>query len=240
MDRWFPRISIPMTWNQFRRLPQHPAYRYEYLEGTARLTSRPRRYHALLSLERHWPSTCNADIRPIDAAAWGKLPDGFAEAFATTAPLSLLEPKLRLAAARDCLERTQRGEHGLLIEPACLVAVADGRVCGAIVVTLLQAGDLERFDDPRWGEPPPDDALETGWGRPHVAWIWTSPGVARCGLGSAMLARSAQALAELGYRELASTFLLGNEPSLLWHWKNGFRLLSYVGSPQRITESAPT
>lgn len=242
MDHWFPRITLPMTWSQFRTLPQHPAYRYEYLEGQARLTARLRRYHALLTLpaSRVTASESGARLRPINEATWRKLPPVFAEAFAATAPLSFLGPEQRLAAATDCLERTRNGEHGLLVESASFVAVERDRIEAAIVITLLQAGDLERFDDPQWGEPPPADALESRWGRPHVTWVLTAPGAARRGLASALLKRSAQALTELGYRELASTFLLGNEASLLWHWKNGFRLLSYVGSPRRITESGST
>ena len=238
MERWFPRIDIPMTWDQFRQLPQHPAFRYEYLDGTAKLSARLRRYHALASLTGPAPATATKDrtLRPVAAADWEQLPQRFAEAFSDTAPLSLLEPALRLTAARDCLERTQAGEHGLLIESASFVATADGQIDAAVLITLLQAGDLERFDDPRWSEPPPPDALQTGWGRPHLTWVFTTPHAGRRGLASALLQRARAALAELGYTELASTFLLGNEPSLLWHWKNGFRLLSYVGSPRRITD----
>jgi ribosomal protein S18 acetylase RimI-like enzyme len=108
-----------------------------------------------------------------------------------------------------------------------------GKLHGAVLITLLQAGDLESFDDPLWKEIPPENALELRWGRPHVTWIFTSPHAARRGLASALLDRAAAALMHMGYTELASTFLLGNEPSLLWHWRNGFRLMSYVGSPRR-------
>ena len=237
MDRWFPRITIPMTWDRFRQLPKHPAYRYEYLDGAAKLTAQLRRYHALLAPIARNPALPNAaaEIRPIDPADWDHLPELFADAFATTAPFSLLEPEQRRAAARDCLERTRGGEHGLLIEAASFVAAVNQQVCAAILITLLQAGDLEQFDDPRWGERPPPNALQVGWGRPHVTWVLSAPNAARSGLASALLDRAATALADLGYCELASTFLLGNEPSLLWHWKNGFRLLSYVGSPRRLT-----
>ena len=41
-----------------------------------------------------------------------------------------------------------------------------------------------------------------------------------------------------GYKELASTFLLGNESSTLWHWRMGFRLLAYPGSMRLIREQA--
>jgi hypothetical protein len=45
-----------------------------------------------------------------------------------------------------------------------------------------------------------------------------------------LLAAAGNALLELGYRELLTTFMLGNESSMLWHWRNGFRLLAYPGS----------
>ncbi len=39
---------------------------------------------------------------------------------------------------------------------------------------------------------------------------------------------------ELGYTELISSFILGNESSMLWHWRNGFELLPYSGSRRRF------
>jgi len=241
MDRWFTRLAIPMSWQQFRQLPQHPAYRYEYRNGVAHLIPRLRRYHGLLNLPVRTVSSQSASsdstIRPVADDDWEQLPELFANAFASTAPFSMLEPPQRLSAAQDCITRTLTGEYGLLVAPASFVAVEANQLRGAILITLLQAGDLEAFDDPRWKEIPPENALESGWGRPHVTWVFTSPIAARQGLASALLNRAADALLHLGYTELASTFLLGNEPSLLWHWRNGFHLLSYVGSPRRIRSS---
>lgn len=235
MERWFPRIDIPMTWAQFRQLPEHPAYRYEYLDGVARLTGRPRRYHALLSFDDRIrrASAIAADVRPIDPPEWTQLPGVFADAFAGTAPLSLLEPEQRFAAAADCLARTRAGEFGVCVPPASFVALIDEQVVAAIIITLVQAGDLHDFTDPRWGEPPPPDALDRRWGRPHLTWVLSAPAAARRGLASALLDRSIATLQDLQYRELATTFLLGNEASLLWHWRNGFQLLPYVGSSRR-------
>lgn len=236
MERWFPRLAVPMTWEQFRQLPQHAAFRYEYLDGVAKLTSRPRRYHALLSFPDAppLPRPNAATVRSLQADDWQRLPSVFAAAFAGSPPFSLLTPEQRLAAAEDCLERTQAGEFGATIEPASFIAFVEDRIAAAIIITLLQAGDLERFDDPRWGERPPLDPLSQRWGRPHVTWVLTDPRHARQGLASALLDRSVAALTDLGYHELASTFLLGNEPSALWHWRNGFRLLRYVGSGRRV------
>ncbi len=65
-------------------------------------------------------------------------------------------------------------------------------------------------------------------GRPHLTWIFVHPFAAGQGAGTALLRAATRGLLALGYAELASTFLLGNESSTLWHWRNGFRL---AGSP---------
>jgi L-amino acid N-acyltransferase YncA len=47
------------------------------------------------------------------------------------------------------------------------------------------------------------------------------------GLGTALIQSVVHELRGLGFRELATTFLLGNTSSLLWHWRMGFRLVAY-------------
>jgi hypothetical protein len=42
----------------------------------------------------------------------------------------------------------------------------------------------------------------------------------------------------MGYKELASTFLLGNDPSTLWHWANRFRVLPLYGAWRQEKGSA--
>jgi L-amino acid N-acyltransferase YncA len=70
-----------------------------------------------------------------------------------------------------------------------------------------------------------------------LTWIFVGPWHAGHGVGTALLAHAIQGLLGLGYTELLSTFLLGNTSSMLWHWRNGFRLLPYPGSPRVIRES---
>jgi GNAT superfamily N-acetyltransferase len=94
--------------------------------------------------------------------------------------------------------------------------------------------DLTGLDPLHWVEPPPPDWLGRGLGRPHLTWIFVGPWHAEHGIGSALLAAATQRLLAHRYRELASTFLLGNDASLLWHWRNGFRLLPNPISPRQI------
>ena len=52
-------------------------------------------------------------------------------------------------------------------------------------------------------------------------------------MGTALLHAAAGALRALGYAEMVSTFLLGNDSSMLWHWRAGFRLLTHPASRRR-------
>ena len=115
---------------------------------------------------------------------------------------------------------------------ACFAAV-DGRgdrPLGAALVTRLQDEDRDWYAD--LGPAPAS-------GHPHLTWVFVAPMLARHGVGSLLLSAVVDALLAAGDTLLASTFLLGNESSTLWHWRNGFRLLGYPGSPRQIGRRVP-
>jgi hypothetical protein len=248
IEQWFSTIELPLTFEQFERLPQNPAYKWEYFDGRAWLTPRPKMYHALLdlrSLDLAMAAPATQEevvIRPLADEDWQRLPPVFAAAFYRVQPFASLTDEVRLQAAQACLEETREGGEGPLIADACLAAVrkSDAAPIGALLATLTPAGDPTEWGSFRWKTPPPPDAVARGLGRPHLTWVFVTPWFARYGVGTALLATAAPALIRLGYSELASTFLLGNESSTLWHWRVGFRLLSYPGSMrllrQRIRE----
>ena len=151
-------------------------------------------------------------------------------------PFASLSDRRRLEAAAACLKLTRDGGDGPLIEKACQVACGSerGHPVGAILVTLIPMIDLNDFSSLRWETPPPPDCVERRLGRPHLTWIFVGPWHAGHGIGSALLAHAARSLLELGYTELISSFILGNTSSMLWHWRNGFELLPYVGSLRGI------
>jgi GNAT superfamily N-acetyltransferase len=243
VDRWFFGIELPLSLEDFRRLPTNPAFKYEYIAGRALLTPRPKECHGLLDLREKQGDRASAAvtqdsvrIRRLRAADWGALDELFAGAFHRVQPFASLNEPQRLAAARQCLRYTHDGNDGPLIEPACLVAVEEenDHLCGAILVTLMPDVDLNTSFDLRWKEPPPADWAQRKVGRPHLTWIFVGPGSREQGLGTALLAAAAAALLELGYRELASTFLVGNDASVHWHWRSGFRLASRPYSRSRM------
>jgi hypothetical protein len=234
-DQWMPFLQLPLTIEQFYQLPRHAAYKYEYISGQAWLTPRPKHYHAMLDL-RPIAAEEGVPLRLLQAADWDDLASLFASAFYGIQPFGSLEDDPRRKAARECLERTRAGGDGPLIESASFVALDRERpeLIGAILITLLPEADPTGWDAFHWPEPPPADCIERRLGRPHLTWIFVSPWVRAEGTGTALLASGVRELLALGYTQLATTFLAGNDSSMLWHWRNGFRLLAHPGSKRAL------
>ncbi len=232
-----PAIELPLTIEQFHQLPRNPAYKYEYLSGKAYLSPRARHYHAVLDLERR-PVSEDVQIRPINGNELMDLIPLFCGAFHSIQPYGSLDEATRERAARHAMERTRTGGDGPLIEQASFVAQdknkPPGTTVGAILVTLLPAGDATDMDSYYWQEPPPDDCIVQRQGRPHLTWVFVSPLETGCGVGTALLTAAGNTLLDMGFRQLFTTFISGNDSSMLWHWRNGFQLLPYPGSRREI------
>jgi GNAT superfamily N-acetyltransferase len=235
-DEWMDGLQLPLTIEQFHRLPRNAAYKYEFLNGNAYLSARPKFFHALLDLaplaDRPLPAAASTVLRPIRHADWEGLTSLFSAAFRGVVPFGCLEDGPRQEAARKSLLFTHDGGDGPRIDRASFVAEDwdSTRPIGAILVTLLPDEDPSDWSAFHWKEPPPADCLERAIGRPHLTWIFVSPLESGRGIATALLNAAVRELLILGYRQLASTFLLGNDSSLLWHWRCGFRLATYAGS----------
>ena len=231
-NQWMPRLELKLTPSQFRQLPRSPAYRYSYHKGAAWLNPRPRYYHASLDLTS-LALDAPADVvtRPVGKEDWEGLAEVFAQAFAEQPPFCALGPKKRVRAVRASLAQVREGGDGPWIEQASFVATApDGQALGAILVTLVPLGDPTDWGAYLWLAPPPPGSIELHLGRPHLTWVFVRADSAGRGVGTALLKRAAESLREMSYDELHSTFMAGNDSSMLWHWRAGFRLLGYPGS----------
>lgn len=242
-DEWMPRLELPISYEMFQQLPRNAAYKYEYFHERAWLNPRPRYYHALLDLST-WAErpledvSGKAKLRAVRASDWEGLAPLFSAAFERQQPFCGLDDERALAAARKSLEHTRSGGDGPWIEQASFIATdgESGPEVGAILVTLLPDSDPRSWHSYHWDEPPPPDALARGLGRPHLTWIFVAPVDAGQGVGTLLLSAAVRALLAMGYQQLASTFLIGNDSSMLWHWRSGFRLLPYPGSWRRFEE----
>jgi GNAT superfamily N-acetyltransferase len=240
-DEWMPTITLPLSKEQFQRLPRNPAYKYEYLDGVAYLSPRARHYHAALDLsarppEATLPGCASFTLRLLRDSDWPELEVVFAGTFRHIQPFGCLDDALLKHAAHECLERTRTGRDGPLIPSACFVAEHEKHIIGGILLTLVPGDDECNSESYRWREPPPERCVEDRLGTPHLTWIFVAPMLAGKGVGSALLAAAVGDLRKLGYARLLSTFVVGNESSMLWHWRSGFRLLAYPVSYRLMAE----
>ncbi len=235
-DQWMIPRTIRISPCDLARVPLHPNWRFEAQpDGIfAHLLPRPRFGHALLALNR-W--RCPGPCKRVDFRSWresdsGDLVSLFVRAFSSLEPIAGLGDQERVAAAREALADAWRGAEGPVSRASVVAVDSSGTALGAVMVTLLPGGNLDGPGAWRWHEPPPVDLEAIGGGLPHLTWIFVDPDIQHSGLGAALLARGVETLRSMGYSQLASTFLTGNHASALWHWRMGFELMSWPGSPR--------
>ena len=224
-----------MSIASYRRLPRHPAYKFEYWDGQLRITPRWNSHAMFLPLrspeEAVFPDADGVFIRPLESGDWDVLPEVLSLAFAHSPPLGMISARRRVWAARDWLWSTRDGDEGRLVEPACVVAVDrkdSTRVLGALIVTLMAGFTRSWYMRRRLAVPPPPPPdLADGGEQPQISWIFVHPAVSGQGVGRVLLATATRSLWNAGYRELASATDCGNVTSMAWHWRTGFVLLPH-------------
>lgn len=217
IDRCFEVIDLDISHEEFQRLPRNLAYKYEYFDGHALLTPRPKIQFARLELPHSLKLTADLErdsvsptVRALDATDWRELRHAFAFAFERMPPFGTLPRERRLPAAEDALRETRDGLHGEVVENASCVALDGDARAGACIITLPTMASWQ-----------PQEMS----GQPHLSWIFVSPMAWRQGVASALLSHAAKQLEALGHCGLYSTLLVGNAPSTFWHWRMGFCLL---------------
>ena len=69
--------------------------------------------------------------------------------------------------------------------------------------------------------------------QPQISWVFVCSRASGQGVSARMLDATTRSLWDLGYHELASATHQGNDASMRWHWRNGFRLLPCFESDNR-------
>jgi GNAT superfamily N-acetyltransferase len=235
-DEWMPSLKLKLPREEFERLPRHPAYKYELIDGVTCISPWPRYYHAQLELQRFHAEEddrADAEIRPAQAEDLAALIPVFLGAFARLQPYGSLSDEQGKLAAERSLTRTFTGGDGPWIEAASFVALHEGMIAGAILITLVPGGDPVDWDSYRWQEPAPGDLWAKQGGQPHLTWIFVKNISQGAGVGTQLLAEAVRALKDQRHQSLWTTFMAGNDSSLLWHWRNGFELAPYPMSKRR-------
>jgi GNAT superfamily N-acetyltransferase len=226
----FRQIRLRVNWRAWEMLPRNSAFKYEYFDDAALLTPRPKSFDAVLRLENWRPpprdqselvlSRKSAIIRRWEQRDWDGAADAFYSSFARQLPFASYSRVRARRLAAQCLRHTRDGGDGELLPEACFVAESNREGDSRAVI----GGALVTVADAPWVV----SRLGLGEGVtavPHLTWIFVSQFEARRGIGAALLARIVRSLREAGHRALASTFVLGNDSSVLWHWRNGFELV---------------
>ena len=228
--RFFRRVSFPLDYKIWRKMPRHPSFKHEYWDGKLHWTPRPNTCDVYLDLDQWQPPQPGERklpprrepiiVRHLREEDWEKLPRVFCAASRQWPPLSQWDGAAPLQAARLIVEWARQGKDGPLVLPACFVALArDGSpasgeelIIGAAIVTLVRTERLR-------GPPP-----ASGEHLPHLDWIFVAWMDQRRGIGTLLLGAVVSKLRALGHNTLASTVLTGNAAPMLWHWSSGFHL----------------
>lgn len=228
-EQWMPTLRLGMTREEFQQLPRNPSFTYDFVDGEVYIRPFPLIYHGCLDLQNyHSPKDLHIrngiSIQPLENAKILGLSNLFDECFKTVQPFAGMSERQRQEAVRYCLDRTQSGKDGLCLDDSCFCAKdQEQRIVAAIIITQLERIDeLSILNANKMNEQKNYE--------PHLTWIFVHPAYGRSGVGTALLRQSASVLGSQNYHRLYSSFLPGNLTSILWHWRNGFQLLSGPGS----------
>lgn len=236
-DEWMPTLRMKLSREEFDRLPRHPAFKYELLAEETLISPWPRHAHASLTLSRYRPAVDDVaalQLRLATSDDIDRLVPVFCGAFDHRQPYGSLDEETMRKAARISLERTFTGVDGVFVAAASFVVLHEDRPVGAVLITLLPGGDPNEWHCLHWDETPPPDLWDKRGGQPHLTWIFVGRNGQGDGIGTQLLRAAVRTLKKQGYRTLWSTFLVGNEISTLWHWRNGFELLPLQLSKRRM------
>jgi len=187
-------MRFPLSTELLWRLPRHPDWRYERIDGEAVLSPRPRPLHLRRPTGLPVPMTgANAEVREFDVRC-----DRAAVALLLLDSWSHEDPYRSLENPAEVL----RGEIERYLGTAELGAVAVD--CGVVRAVALVYGGIA--------------------GAPMLSWLTVARDVRERGLATGLLALITTALRARGIGELASATSAANTPSLRWHLSRGFQL----------------
>lgn len=190
-------MQFPLSLDLLMRLPRHPDWRYELIEGEALLTPRPQPLGFRRSTDAALPAApaCEADVRAVETS--GDRVGIIAlltEVWSDEDPYRSFEEDARDEELRRVVERSVERPDEL----DGAVAV-DGRgLCACALVTPAAP--------------------------PTLSWLTVRRDLRGRGLATALLGVVVDALAARGEPVLASFASAANVPSLRWHLACGFEL----------------
>lgn len=195
---------LPMDIEAYHRLPWKLGWKYEYWNGQVHIT--PRYNIVKVSIEIT-PRPVNSPfrIRAVENDDEPELTRVYLEAFGDTIEYCDWESEKIADSARDAIQNYFPGKRGIPL-PASRVAIHQHTETGeeALVGAALIVED-----------------------RPGVALLdilFISPAYQRQGVATALVSVVMNVLYDAGFQLLESRYMLGNDPSLVWHRNFGFQV----------------
>lgn len=196
-------MKLPMSMDDFHRVPRHPDWKWEYWDGAAQLSYRPRTIELTLDTAAAVRVTRQHDVRLVDTTRdQERLRTFLADVWRTEDPCRTFDEQTTDEWLRYGLDTS----FTRLDEPAGILVEAGAELVGAVVT--------ER--------PYPRDEIQVLC----LGWLTVRSGYRCDGVATAMLAAVVEVLRTAGVQQLRSGVSVGNRPSLYWHWRNGFQAVS--------------
>ncbi len=204
-------IHRQMTIEEYHDFPRHLGWKYEYYGGKIHVTRREVMVPLILDLPRgrrggrsekaarqgSGEPVAGLTLRPVEAEDERRLFDLFIAAFSSTIDFAGYPQERFLEEARKCLRRHFGEQRGRRL-PASRVAEHGEQPVGAFLLREFERGvllDMAFVDPARQGS----------------------------GIGTHLLEAAVRELVRGGETRLYSCCFLGNESSLAWHQRRGFR-----------------
>jgi len=202
---------IPMTMDEFNRLPRKLGWKYEYWEKCAHISPA---HHVVTATIELTPRTINSPytLRPVETGDEPRLVSLYIDAFKDTIEFCDWEPSKIAASAEEDIRGFYTGKRGKPL-PASRVAVdahSDASVIGAVLI-VERNGDEHDF--------PPGG----GGTLPYLDILFIAPHRQRRGAAAVLVSTAMDELYRSGHKRLKSHYHLGNEASRDWHRRFGFK-----------------
>ena len=191
---------IPMSHEEWRRLPYQPGWKCEYVDGCAHIT--PSHQFAVTQVAvTPRPATAPCELRPILASDEAALLPVYLQAFADNqAFCDYTETRFHKAARQDLAE-SFGGQRGPLLAASRVAVDRCGGAPQPIGAALL--------------------SRDAGYG-PVLDLIFVLPAWHHRGVATALASEVVNALAQDGEQHLTSCYQLANVASQQWHQGFGF------------------
>jgi GNAT superfamily N-acetyltransferase len=192
-------LHVPMTWEEWERLPWRFGWKHEYWNGHAHLTPRQDHVHVRFDGEV-WSAQLPKGLRmrPVVHEDARALINAFIEAFEDGVEFCDWPVEKIHEHARGNITDYFAGRRGTLLLKASRLAL--GRERQVVGAALLNGRDAE----------------------PRLDLLMVRPGFRRCGIASTLVGAAVRDLHSQGASVLRSAYCVSNRESALWHQAFGF------------------